>query len=119
MLGLLMVLDVVLSAAQLLGGIMLMAFVSSRPDNMIGWKTARGSSSRQARKYANKTGGKLWVIAGTPELVMSLALPAFLNSRVGTAAAGLAAAAVLIIILTSFALSFAVVESRLKKYFPE
>ncbi len=119
MLGLLMVLDIVLSASKTLGGLKLAFFTSSRLDNLVGWKTRRASESRDTRRYANKFGGRLWLGFGLSELIISLMLPVILNSQFGELAAQAAAGAVLVFILATFALSVVIVEAGLKKNFSD
>lgn len=114
MMEVLIIVDIIISSAQVLGGIALMNFTSSRLENPVGFKTPRANESRAARRYANKKGGKLWFIFGLITLMMSLFLPILAAKNIGSSAGTLSALVILIAEFAGFIISAFLVEMGLK-----
>ena len=112
MMEVLIIVDIIISSAQVLGGIALMNFTSSRLENPVGFKTPRANESRAARR--NKKGGKLWFIFGLITLMMSLFLPILAAKNIGSSAGTLSALVILIAEFAGFIISAFLVEMGLK-----
>ena len=89
------VVSIDIAAIFLLGGI-LMYNTAKKPINyMIGYRTKRAMSSREAWEYANKACGKAWAVIGAAGLILTLAMLLIAAPKVSESAAAIITGALL------------------------
>ena len=71
--------NIVLAAVLLLGGCMLRFIAKPDPEDGIGYKTAAASGSGEARGFANRFCGRLWIAVGIGVLAAELCVLMFVE----------------------------------------
>ena len=74
----LLIVDLVMSAGILLGGYYLRFHTGDAPEGGVGIRTAAAMKSPEAWRYANRTCGRCWMIAGLCALLLTVSVMLFL-----------------------------------------
>lgn len=87
MLEIIWIVDIIISAALILGGIFMAKSVPSEPNEAVGFRTELAMTGRKAWMTANKTAAKIWLIGGICMLAASVVVLYLLNAFVSEKAA--------------------------------
>lgn len=87
MLEILWIVDIMISAALIFGGVFMAKSVPSEPNEAVGFRTELAVTGRKAWMTANKTAAKIWLTGGICMLAASVGLPLLLNAFVSEKAA--------------------------------
>jgi len=87
MLEILWIVDIIISAALILGGVFMAKSVPSEPNETIGFRTGLAMTGRKAWMTANKTAAKIWLTGGLCMLAASIGILFLLNAFVSEKAA--------------------------------
>lgn len=96
--GVFIIVDIVMSAALLLGGCRMSKATPEDRENGIGFRTSLSTSSDEAWMFANELCGRYLIDIGAVGIIASIALPLVLNMAVSETAGMIGAIAVLVIV---------------------
>lgn len=115
MLGTVIVVNVVISLAVLVGGYYLKFHTSSSVDSLIGFKTKRAMASNEAWRFANYKCGQLWFIIGTLGFALTGAAAIYIQPKLSDNACALVYLLILILQIALIPVSIVRVEAQLKE----
>jgi uncharacterized membrane protein len=109
--------NIVLAAVLLLGGCMLRFVAKPDTEDGVGYKTAAASGSGEARGFANRFCGRLWIAVGVGALAAELCVLCFLEDQLSVMTSLKVQAVILVLQIVAAVAAVISTEQALKKRF--